>query len=77
MRGAPISYGKLAGYTGRLAIVLHLSEFPNERFIGGKIAENVCRLVTDFLIPHAFEFYSLGEVGDQLQTARKLHPDLQ
>jgi hypothetical protein len=59
--------GKLPGYTGRLALVLHLSEFPNERFIGGKIAENVCRLVLDFLIPHAFEFYTLGETGDQLK----------
>jgi len=59
--------GKLPGYTGRLALVLHLSEFPNERFIGGKIAENVCRLVLNFLIPHAFEFYTLGETGDQLK----------
>jgi len=66
-KGFQAFIGKLAGYTGSLAIVLHLSEFPNERFIGGKVAGNVDRLVRDFLIPHAFEFYSLGETGDQIR----------
>src|SRR5262245_3848567 len=59
--------GKLAGYVGSLAIVLHLSEFPGERFIGGKVAGNVDRLVREFLIPHAHEFYGVGETGDQLK----------
>jgi len=59
--------GKLAGYVGSLAIVLHLSEFPNERFIGGNVAGNVVRLVREFLIPHAHEFYGVGETGDQLK----------
>jgi hypothetical protein len=66
-KGFQTFIGKLAGYSGRLALVLHLSEFPNDRFIGVKTAENICRLVLDFLIPHAFEFYSLGETGDQLK----------
>jgi hypothetical protein len=48
-------------------IVLHLSEFPNERFVGGKVAENVSRLILEFLIPHGFEFYTLGETGEQLK----------
>src|SRR5215471_4681903 len=59
--------GKLAGYVGSLAIVLHLSEFPNDRFIAGKVAKNVDRLVREFLIPHAHEFYGVGETGDQLK----------
>jgi hypothetical protein len=66
-KGFQTFLGKLAGYSGRLAIILHLVEFPKERFVGGKIAENVCRIVREFLIPHAFEFYSLGETGDQLK----------
>jgi hypothetical protein len=66
-RGFQSFIGKLAGYSGRLALVLHLTEFPDTRFIGGKVAENVHQLVVDFLIPHAFEFYSLGETGDQLK----------
>lgn len=66
-RGFQSFIGKLAGYSGRLALVLHLSEFPNNRFIGGKTAEDVHQLVLDFLIPHAFEFYSLGATGDQLK----------
>lgn len=59
--------GKLAGYTGSLALILHLAEFPKERFVGGKVANNVRRLVVDFLIPHSFEFYNLGETSEQLK----------
>jgi len=66
-KGFQAFIGKLAGYAGSLAIVLHLSEFPNERFVGGKVAENVSRLIQEFLIPHAHEFYTLGETGDQLK----------
>src|SRR5262249_31399220 len=42
-----------------------ISKSFQERFIAGKVAGNVVRLVKEFLIPHAFEFYSLGETGDQ------------
>jgi len=66
-KGFQAFIGKLAGYTGSLAIVLHLSEFPGERFIAGKVAESVSRLVREFVIPHAHEFYGVGETGDQLK----------
>jgi hypothetical protein len=66
-KGFQAFIGKLAGYTGSLAIVLHLSEFPGDRFVGGKVAKNVDRLVREFLIPHAHEFYGVGETGDQLK----------
>ena len=59
--------GKLDGYTGSLAILLHLSEFPNERFVAGKVAENVRRLVCEFIVPHAYAFYSLGETNEALK----------
>ena len=66
-RGFQAFVGKLAGYAGSLAVVLHLAEFPNARFVGGKIAGNVHRLMLDFLVPHAFEFYRLGESGEALK----------
>src|SRR5262249_54398816 len=66
-KGFQAFIGKLAGYTGSLAIGLHLTEFPNERFVGGTVAGNVVRLVREFLIPHAYEFYGVGETGDQFK----------
>jgi len=58
--------GKLAGYAGSLTLILHLINNPTEamkNFIGRTTVENVRRLVTDFLLPHALEVYCLGE-GD-------------
>jgi hypothetical protein len=56
--------GKLAGYAGSLALILHLADNPKEavrNFIGQPVIEHVHCLITDFLLPHAHEFYSVGE----------------
>ena len=69
--------GKLAGVAGSLALVLHLVEKPvlsgyaafAHAVIGETVALNVRRLVLDFIIPHAFEFYRSTESatnGDRL-----------
>jgi hypothetical protein len=54
--------GKLAGYAGSLTIILHLINEPAKainNFVGGTVVKNVCRLVMNFLLPHAFQFYCL------------------
>jgi Protein of unknown function (DUF3987) len=63
--------GKLAGLAGSLAIMLHMAADP----VGGALyaieqdtVENVRRLVVDFILPHAFEFYRTAESnGDRLK----------
>jgi hypothetical protein len=63
--------GKLAGYAGVLTIILHLVNNPKEavrNFIGRPVVENVDRLIRDFLLRHAHEFYSMGEgEGERLR----------
>jgi hypothetical protein len=65
--------GKLSGYAGSLALILHLAHDPEEarmRQVSRQTAENVRRLVMDFILPHAFEFYRTAETvteGDRLQ----------
>jgi hypothetical protein len=54
--------GKLAGIAGALVIILHLINEPAKavkNFVGGTVVENVRRLVMNFLLPHAYEFYCL------------------
>src|SRR5262249_4703097 len=57
--------GKLASYAGVLAVILWLSVNPKEAVrhiaIGRQTVEKACRIIKDFLLPHAHEFYSLGE----------------
>src|SRR5262249_40302498 len=56
--------GKLGAYAGVLTIILHLINNPKEavkNFIGRTVVENVDRIIREFLLPHAHEFYSLGE----------------
>jgi hypothetical protein len=57
--------GKLASYAGVLAMILWLSINPKEAVrlgaIGRQTVEKACRIIKDFLLPHAREFYSLGE----------------
>ena len=57
--------GKLASYAGVLAVILWLSVNPKEAVrhiaIGRQTVEKVSRIIKDFLLPHAQEFYSLGE----------------
>src|SRR5262249_2461533 len=60
--------GKLAAYAGVFTIILHLIDNPREAvksFIGKPLVEKVNRLVREFLIPHAYEFYSVGEGGSE------------
>jgi hypothetical protein len=56
--------GKLAGYAGRLALILHMAADPETGgtyAVGEKTVENVRRLILDFVIPHAFVFYRTAE----------------
>lgn len=65
--------GKLAGLYGSLCLVLHLAE--NVRggrltHVSAETAANAARIVRDFVLPHAFEFYRSSETstdGDRLQ----------
>ena len=65
--------GKLAGYSGSLAVVLHMASDPRggaASLVERATVENVRRLVVGFILPHAFEFYRAGEGmtdGDRLQ----------
>jgi Protein of unknown function (DUF3987)/Bifunctional DNA primase/polymerase, N-terminal len=65
--------GKLAGIAGSLALILTITADPN-RALGYQVAtsviEDITRLVFDFIIPHAFEFYRTADRaggGDRLQ----------
>jgi hypothetical protein len=54
--------GKLAGFAGALTIILHLVNEPAKAvhdFVDGTVVENVRRLIMNFLLPHAYQFYCL------------------
>ena len=55
--------GKLHGLAGSLALVLHLAANPASApaVIGGDVVANVDRLVREFILPHAMEFYAVVE----------------
>ncbi|HVI64202.1 MAG TPA: DUF3987 domain-containing protein [Bradyrhizobium sp.] len=62
--------GKLAGYAGSLATILHVAEehgptLPN--FIGSTIIKRVDQIIREFVIPHGHEFYRLGGAAEQLK----------
>jgi hypothetical protein len=65
--------GKLAGYAGRLALILHMAADPENGqtySVNEKTVENVSRLIHSFIIPHAHEFYRTAESttdGDRLR----------
>jgi hypothetical protein len=59
--------GKLQTYAGVLAMILHLTQDPAEAFIGRMTVENVGRLIRNFLLPHAREFYSQGDESERLR----------
>jgi hypothetical protein len=73
--GFPAFVGKMAGYAGRLALVLHMAgpalDDPKGSFkIGMKTVKHVSALIREFILPHAFEFYRTGERasgGDRMQ----------
>lgn len=59
--------GKLHGLCGSLALILHMADNPQSGAaepVDEHTVENVCRLVLDFILPHAFEFYCGGETAD-------------
>ena len=65
--------GKLPGIAGALALILHMADDPNggayER-VRVNIVERVARIVREFILPHAFEFYRSAETvtdGDRLK----------
>src|SRR5262249_43823363 len=54
--------GKLAGFAGALSFILHLTSVPANAvttFVYGTVVKEVCRLVRNFLLPHAHQFYCL------------------
>lgn len=63
--------GKLAGVLGSLAIVLHLSTGAAPMApIEAVTVQNAARIIEDFIIPHALEFYrtSAATDGDRLRS---------
>jgi hypothetical protein len=72
-RGFQGFIGKLPGIAGSLSLILHLAEDPPEQRlhpVSRRVAENVKRLVIEFIIPHAVEFYRTAEIttdGDRLR----------
>ena len=61
--------GKLAGYVGSLALLLHMITDPKNDVVQKKTAENVDHLVVDFVLPHGFGFFCMAEGagnGDRL-----------
>jgi hypothetical protein len=65
--------GKLPGLAGSLALILHLMPDPWEQRlhqVSRQTAADVRRLVLQFILPHAYEFYRTAESvtdGDRLQ----------
>jgi uncharacterized protein DUF3987/bifunctional DNA primase/polymerase-like protein len=65
--------GKLAGIAGSLALILTITADPNRALgyqVPTSVIEDITRLVFDFIIPHAFEFYRTADRaggGDRLQ----------
>jgi hypothetical protein len=65
--------GKLEGYAGRLALILHMAANPQggaSSRVEAATIKNVRHLVVDFILPHALEFYRRSESttdGDRLQ----------
>jgi hypothetical protein len=65
--------GKLPGVAGSLALILHLASDPSagaRRQVEQATVEGVKRLVNEFILPHAFEFYRSAESttnGDRLK----------
>jgi hypothetical protein len=65
--------GKLPGILGSLALILHLAAEPKgaaRLVVRRETVENAGRVVFDFILPHAFEFYRALEGasgGDRIQ----------
>ena len=63
--------GKLAGYAGSLALILHLiSATVGTVLVSRQTVENVKELLLEFILPHAHEFYRTADTvtgGDRIQ----------
>jgi hypothetical protein len=63
--------GKLAGYVGSLALIMHMiGDECDENRVSAATAAKVNCLIREFILPHAFEFYRTNEQatgGDRLQ----------
>jgi Protein of unknown function (DUF3987)/Bifunctional DNA primase/polymerase, N-terminal/Primase C terminal 2 (PriCT-2) len=60
--------GKLAGYAGGLALNLAMAADPRRPIgspISAAVVEDVACLIKQYLLPHAFEFYSSGASGGE------------
>jgi hypothetical protein len=67
--------GKLPGYAGSLALILHMADNPEHGAlhpIEWPTIEAVRRLILDFIEPHAFEFYRTTESVTQGDRLKKL-----
>jgi hypothetical protein len=67
--------GKLPGYAGRLALILHMAADPKHGgycSIEGTTAAAVRRLILDFILPHAHVFYRTAESTANGDRLRKL-----
>jgi hypothetical protein len=66
--------GKLSGYAGRFALILHMIADPERSgcyAVSAATVENVRRLILDFIVPHAMVFYRMAEgdaEGDRIRT---------
>jgi hypothetical protein len=66
--------GKLPGYAGRLALILHMAADPEHghlHAINESTVLSVRRLI-DFIIPHALEFYRTAESTTDGERLRKI-----
>jgi Protein of unknown function (DUF3987) len=63
--------GKLAGYAGSLVLLLHLISAPEgSMLVYRQTVENVKKLVLDFILRHAYEFYRTADTvtdGDRIK----------
>jgi hypothetical protein len=63
--------GKLRGLAGSLGLILHMAHDPQTacfKHIEASTIENTRRLVLDFILPHASEFYRASETeGERLR----------
>jgi hypothetical protein len=64
MNGFQAFIGKLPGYAGRLALILHMATDPDHgatRAVNEATVRNVRKLIVEFVIPHAAVFYRSAE----------------
>ena len=63
--------GKLRGLSGSLSLILHMAHDPQTGAadpVDERTIENVRRLILDFIVPHAFEFYRAADSeGERLR----------